>query len=495
MLRQGAPTLGKPRVALHPHPFSHLPQRIHEIGVPTLVLLNYVFRNPLQKHRIYEHLHEGVGPAVGKSSLVPPLREDIARVRALGGWLPHHLCKLAPIEGRNQVLHAKAAIELGWARARQRGRSLQEGAPEEPWLLYGRLAPERLAGARAHATPVGHDARARKHLVTVVQDTGRRGGQCRSDHDAHILSGLVNFAPVHSILPKELVQRHVAHESLPIGAKRILCRARELPANDAKAVVELVDLALPRDFGVRAGLPEERGRLQRPGARGVQRHHRHQAQHQWEAQAQEDRLEDRIITAAQSPGVHLLKALAQEVHGLSITRELAHLVHRISEHIAQPLGSFRRLRGVLEDILHHSPEIQTWPPVDVPHVGQEHVGLVTANQPIVARKSRVPLPLPLAHLQRHALRPRTLLVGKPIPAIGALGFASGARMLAEDGSRLGVPVVAAAALHERGHQAPKLREVYARVRRAGIQDLGQDLAEAAAGGLRFAQARPFAHPH
>ena len=75
---------------------------------------------------------------------------------------------------------------------------------------------------------------------------------------------------------------------------------------------------------------------------------------------------------------------------------LAHLIDRVSQDIAQLLGTLWRLGGVLANVLHDGPQVQAGAPVDITHVGQHDVGFVAAGQGIVAWELCVPLAFSVA---------------------------------------------------------------------------------------------------
>ena len=194
-------------------------------------------------------------------------------------------------------------------------------------------------------------------------------------------------------------------------------------------------------------------RLQRSRSCGVQTHHRHQRNDDRQLQTEIHSLVCMVVTLSQRPCKEFLNRSAQKISTFPFGHIRANLIHSVLEYLPQPARAFRRLRGILRHILHHCPQVQYRSPIDIPHICQQHMRLVTTTQSIIAWKVRMPLSLTISLRHDHAIGSRHSVSREPVPAVRTALLPSRTRMHTDLRclhAMLGVPRHRA---HQGGHQA------------------------------------------
>ena len=225
----------------------------------------------------------------------------------------------------DQILHAEAPL-LQREPGHQRGCLEESPAPAPAVHCQGLLLHHLVAQRRGHVSPKRYHAHASIGLVSIMEHLRTGRGHGRRHHQGPRLARGMQALPVDVVLAVELVQGDIPdlrlHGSHPLGTGLLV-----LLPHQREALVELVDLALPRHGRLLAApLPVHfSSRLHAPGSERVQRDHRHQGQHSRETQAQVHGLEHSEVTLTNGLGIELLKRLAKEVRRLALPGVLAHL--------------------------------------------------------------------------------------------------------------------------------------------------------------------------
>ena len=415
--------------------------------IPALVLLVHPVRHPAHEHGIHQHLHERHGPTELPTLAVHGLRVELG----------------------DQILHAQVR---SWPFLKP------GGAPEDrphgvaqvkPWRVEDcALRQPGIPCLRRHHPPMSNHRRTGVVAVAVAQNRRavRREARC---HHEHALVGRIDphkFTADFPELPPELVQRSVRHVRLGQLAGLRLLLLDEFPP-----VVELVDLAVPRHGRVVGAFLDLPHRTEHARASGVQGHAVQQREDERQAQANVHGFEDAVVPVAERLREDVLPGFPEQVHALALGLVLADLVHGGAEDLAQALAAFRRLGGVLRDVLTDGPEVHARTPVDVPEVVHQDVRLVVAAQAVVPRKAREPRAQLLALVQAHRpIAPTADRVQREtVTADGALRLPTRARMFPENRFVHLVQLVPPTGLHQGSDEAPHRRQV-GRLTRGRLED-------------------------
>ena len=201
------------------------------------------------------------------------------------------------------------------------------------------------------------------HALRAVRTHARRHHKCPGLIRPH------HMVSVNIILIEKLIQRHITHSPLLFSPHSRLILSILLP-NQRQALVELIDLTLPRNryFITTTFTLQLMKRFHPSCSKRVQRQHGHEREDQRQPQSKMHGLEHGKVALTNRLRVKLLQRLFQEINRFTFTRILAHLLCSRLEHLLHSLGTFGRLRRVLRDIFYHRPQIQTWSPINIPHV-------------------------------------------------------------------------------------------------------------------------------
>ena len=207
-----------------------------------------------------------------------------------------------------------------------RERVLQHGCSDESCITIVDLAPQLLSIPRTHASPIRNDAHARIDIVFVMRRTSEGRRQMWRHHEAHITRHFCNTITMPSVLAIELVKGDVTNPVFVSLTDFVVLRFRELSAQRTQAVVELVHLAVPRDFSIWPCVAQMICRLQSACPGSVQRVHGNQAVHERQPQTQVHCFKDCIISISEGARIELLQTLLQKVHRFTLARVLANFV-------------------------------------------------------------------------------------------------------------------------------------------------------------------------
>ena len=129
-----------------------------------------------------------------------------------------------------------------------------------------------------------------------------------------------------------------------------------------------------------------------------------------------------VITTTDRLRIKLLQTPLEQIHALSLFRVLAHLLDTLTENFTHWFRLPWRLHRILTHILNDCPQVQHWPPVNVPQIPHQHVRFVTSDKRIIPRKTSIPLALPIALLERQPFLKASQEMRKSVATVRTLRF-------------------------------------------------------------------------
>ena len=214
------------------------------------------------------------------------------------------------------------------------------------------------------------------------------------NHQAYLRRCWFHSTSIHDVFPIEFIHRHVAYFLFA----HFYVTSCSLFLHHLQSLIELVAPTIVVNRSVITSSLQLFSFLQRSRTRCIQTNNRHQGDNKRQLQAELHSFVCMIITLSKGASKELPYRAAQIIGVIPFRHISANFVYSVLKHFLQLPGTFGRLRCILRHILHDRPQIQDWTPINVTHIGQQYVGVVTATQAIIARKLCMPLSLSLAFL-------------------------------------------------------------------------------------------------
>ena len=216
---------------------EHVPDRIQQVRIPSLVLLYDPAGHPRAQRWIHQHFHQRHGPTYFFATFSA-------------------LLALPPVESTYQVRDSQEALAIRTTRNRERLHQLRTAKPFgihcSQQIGIDSLLDHIMPFCRRHEPPKRYNLHSRIEFMTRMTGMSEICAASRTDHEAHLLLPADQLVTRPEILVIKLIQRRVPRFTFEPGQALDLplLVTRELLAKHGFTIIKLTNFTIMHDIRI-----------------------------------------------------------------------------------------------------------------------------------------------------------------------------------------------------------------------------------------------------